>query len=96
MGVAVFSLDPARPLDPYKTAKTHGKADAEPPADAERNPDAGRVVVNAPVDRSNWAEPNVDRSKWFPLPHKYERVDQSGITLEIKAGTSTDVNIDLK
>jgi hypothetical protein len=95
-GVAVFSLDPARPLDPYKTAQTHGKADAEPPADADRNPDAGRVVVNAPSDRSNWTEPNVDRSKWFPLPQKYERVDQSGVTVEVHSGTNTGVDIDLK
>jgi hypothetical protein len=94
--VAVFSLDPARPLDPYRAAKTHGKAEAEPPADADRNPDAGRVVAHAPADRSNWAEPNVDRSKWFPLPKKYERVDQSGLTFEIKAGENTGVNIDLK
>jgi hypothetical protein len=96
VGVALFSLDPARPLDPEKAAKTHGKADAEPPSDADRNPNAGRVVVNVPADRSYWAEPNVDRSKWFPLPKKYERVDQSGITLDIKAGSNTGVAIDLK
>lgn len=96
VGVAVFSLDPARPLDPYKTAKTHGKADAEPPADADRNPDAGRVVANAPADKSNWAEPTVDRSKWFPVPQKYERVDQSGITVGIKAGPNAGVDINLK
>jgi hypothetical protein len=96
VGVAVFSLDPARPLDPEKAAKTHGKADAEPPTDSDRNPDAGRVVVNAPADRSNWAEPNVDRSKWFPLPRKYERVDQSGITIDIQPGSNTGVAIELK
>src|SRR2546425_1254655 len=28
VGVAVFSLDPARPLDPYKAAQSHGKAEA--------------------------------------------------------------------
>jgi hypothetical protein len=94
-GVAVFSLDPARPLDPYKAARTHGKAEAEPPADADRNPDAGRVVTHAPADRSNWADPTVDRSKWFPLPPKYERVDLSGITVEIKAGANAGVDIDL-
>lgn len=96
VGVAVFSLDPARPLDPYKAAKTHGKAEAEPPNDADRNPDAGRVVANAPNDRSNWAEPNVDRSKWFVLPKKFERVDQSGVTIEIKPGTNSGVDIELK
>src|SRR5262245_2156892 len=53
VGVAVFSLDPARPLDPYKAAQTHGKAATEPPSDADRNPDAGRVVANPPNDRSN-------------------------------------------
>ena len=96
VGVAVFSLDPARPLDPYKTAQTHGKADAQPPADVERNPDAGRVVVNAPADKTNWAEPNVDRSKWFPLPQKYERVDKSGITMQIKRGINAGLDINLK
>ena len=57
---------------------------------------AGRVVANPPNDRSNWAEPNVDRSKWFVLPKKYERVDQSGITVEIKTGLNTGVDIELK
>jgi hypothetical protein len=96
VGVAVFSLDPARPLDPYKTAQTHGKAAAEPPTDADRNPDAGRVVANAPNDRSNWAEPNVDRSKWFVLPKKFERVDQSGLTIDIRAGANVGVDINLQ
>jgi hypothetical protein len=96
VGVAVFSLDPARPLDPYKASRTHGKAEAEPPADAERPADYGRVVTTVPTDRSNWADPNVDRTKWFPLPQKFERVDQSGVTIEIKAGANTDVNIDLQ
>jgi hypothetical protein len=95
-GVAVFSLDPARPLDPYKAAQTHGKAATEPASDADRNPDYGRVVASPPNDRSNWAEPNVDRSKWFALPKKYERVDQSGLTVEIKAGLNTGVDIELK
>jgi hypothetical protein len=95
-GVAVFSLDPARPLDPYKTAQTHGKAVAEPPNDADRNPDAGRVVASAPNDRSNWAEPDVDRSKWFVLPKKFERVDQSGLTIDIKAGANVGVDINLQ
>ena len=49
VGVAVFSLDPARPLDPYKAARTHGKAEAEPPADAERPADYGRVVTTVPT-----------------------------------------------
>jgi hypothetical protein len=94
VGVAVFSLDPARPLNPYIAGRTHGKAEAEPPTDTDRPADYGRAVTAVPTDRSNWAEPNVDRSKWFPLPQKYERVDQSGVTVEIKSGPNTvDLNL---
>jgi hypothetical protein len=92
VGVAVFSLDPARALDPYKVRK----AGAEPAADFERNPDEGRVVANPPNDKSNWFDPKVDRSKWFVLPPKYERVDTSGITIQIKTGANTGVDISLQ
>jgi hypothetical protein len=92
--VAVISQDPARPLDPYKAERTHGKDVVQPVDDSGRNPDAGRVVANPPNDRSNWSEPNVDRSKWSPLPKKYELVSTSGLTAELIGGTN-EVNIDL-
>jgi hypothetical protein len=92
--VAVISQDPARPLDPYKADRTHGKEVVQPIDDASRDPDAGRVVANPPDDRSNWSEPNVDRSKWFLLPKKYELVSTSGLTAELKGGTN-EINIDL-
>jgi hypothetical protein len=93
--LAVVSDDPARPLDPYKAGKTHGKAVTEPTDDSGRDPEAGRTVPVAPTDRSNWAEPDVDRSKWFPLPKKYELVATSGLTIEIKAGSNTGIDIEL-
>lgn len=94
--VAVMSDDPARPLDPYKAAKSHGKAVTEPIDDSGRDPDAGRAIASPPSDKSNWAEPSVDRSKWFPLPKKYELVGTSGLTVELKAGPNTGVDIDLQ
>lgn len=93
--VAVMSDDPARPLDPYKAAKTHGKAVVEPADDSGRDPEAGRAVPVAPNDRSNWAEPGIDRSKWFVLPKKYELVPTSGLSVEIRAGANTGVDIEL-
>jgi hypothetical protein len=93
--VAVLSLDPARPLNPEIAARTHGKAATQPVDDSGKGPDAGRVVSHPPADRSNWAEPNVDRSRWFPLPKKYELVSTSGLTAELKAGTNTGVDFDL-
>lgn len=93
--VAIVSDDPARPLDPYKAAKTHGKAAVEPTDDSGRDPEAGRVVPVAPNDRSNWAEPGIDRSKWFVLPKKYELVTTSDLSVEIKPGPNTGVNIEL-
>jgi hypothetical protein len=93
--VAVVSDDPARPLDPFKVGRDGGRAGAEPADDSGRNPDAGRAGAAPPGDRSNWAEPGVDRSKWFPLPKKYELVGTSGLTVEVKAGPNTGVDIDL-
>jgi hypothetical protein len=93
--VGVISQDPARPLDPYKAEQTHGKEVVQPVEDSARNPDAGRVVKNPPNDRSNWTEPDVDRSKWFPLPKKYELVATSGLIAELKRGTN-EVNLDLE
>ncbi|MFO0808706.1 MAG: hypothetical protein U0746_08805 [Gemmataceae bacterium] len=93
--VAVISLDPARPLDPYKAERTHGKQVTEPTDDSGRDPNAGRVVKSPPNDRSNWTEPNVDRSKWFPLPQKYELVHTSGVTVELKPGPNEGIVIEL-
>lgn len=93
--VAVVSDDPARPLDPYKAAKTHGKAVVEPVDDSGRAPDPGRAVTVAPNDRSNWAEPGIDRSKWFVLPKKYELVTTSGLSVEIKPGPNDGVDLEL-
>jgi hypothetical protein len=93
--VAVFSLDPARPLNPEIAPRTHGKAATEPVDDSGRPADTRPVVASAPADRSNWAEPNVDRSRWFPLPKKYELVATSGLSAQLKAGPNPDVNFDL-
>ena len=95
-GVAVVSQDPARPLDPYKADQTHGKQVSEPTDDTGRDPNAGRVIKNPPNDRTNWAEPNVDRSKWFPLPQKYELVQTSGLTVDLKPGPNEGVDFDLQ
>jgi len=92
--IGVISQDPARPLDPLKAERTHGKEVVQPLDDASRDPDAGRVIKNPPNDRSNWTEPNVDRSKWFVLPQKYELVHTSGLSADLHRGTNT-VNLDL-
>jgi hypothetical protein len=94
--VGVVSQDPARPLDPYKADRTHGKEVSEPVSDTDRDPNAGRVFKNPPNDRSNWTEPTVDRSKWFPLPQKYEMVHTSGLTTELKRGLNEGVDFDLQ
>jgi hypothetical protein len=94
--VGVVSQDPARPLDPYKAEKTHGKDAVEPTDDSGRDPNAGRVFKNPPADRSNWTEPNVDRSKWTPLPRKYEYVHTSGLTVDLKSGENSDVELNLQ
>jgi hypothetical protein len=94
--VAVLSDDPARPLDPYKAVRTHGKEVTEPVSDSARVPDAGRAVAHPPADRSNWAEPDVDRSKWFPLPKKYELVTTSGLTAELRPGPNAGVDLALE
>jgi hypothetical protein len=93
--VGVVSQDPARPLDPYLAEKTHGKDVVGPVDDSARNPNAGRVVKNPPNDRSNWTEPNIDRSRWFPLPPKYEMVHTSGLVRELQKGVNqVDINLD--
>ncbi|HTK78499.1 MAG TPA: hypothetical protein VL371_24785 [Gemmataceae bacterium] len=83
--VAVISLDPARPLNPLGAA-------------GAGTDDAGRAPAAAPAvtDRSNWTEPNVDRSKWSPLPKKYEYVHTSGLTVDLKSGENTGVDLNLQ
>jgi hypothetical protein len=83
--VAVMSLDPARPLNPLGAA-------GEGTDDTARAPAAAPAVT----DRSNWTEPNVDRSKWTPLPKKYEYAHTSGVTVDVKAGENTGVDIKLE
>src|SRR5262245_45622540 len=82
--VAVISLDPARPLNPLGAA-------------GAGTDDSGRAPAAAPAatDRSNWTEPNVDRSKWTPLPKKYEFAHTSGVTVDVKAGENNGVDIRL-
>jgi hypothetical protein len=94
--VGVISQDPARPLDPLRAEKTHGKEVSEPASDVDRDPNAGRVIKNPPDDRSNWAEPTVDRTKWFPLPQKYEMVHTSGLATDLKPGQNKNVDFDLQ
>src|SRR5262245_48665591 len=94
--VGVVSQDPARPLDPYKAERTHGKDAVEPTDDSGRDPNAGRVFKNPPADKSNWTEPNVDRSKWTPLPKKYEYVPPSGLTVDLKGGENTGIDLNLQ
>jgi hypothetical protein len=95
--VGVISQDPARPLDPYKAAASHGKEAVDPPIDdSGRAPDTGHVFKNAPNDKSNWTEPNVDRTKWFPLPRKFEMVHTSGLSAELKKGLNQNINFDLQ
>ena len=46
-------------------------------------------------DKSNWMNPEVDRSKWFPIPRRFEMVQTSGLTADLKRGQNT-VNFELK
>jgi hypothetical protein len=42
-----------------------------------------------PNDRTNWVQPNEDRSKCFPLPAKYSNHVESGISTTIPHGDNT-------
>jgi hypothetical protein len=85
--VTIYSLDPARPLDPRKGVEL-----SEDGLDVGARP--APKTKTKPGDRSNWTNPDVDRSKWFPIPPKYERPDLSGLTRELKKGTN-QVDFDL-
>lgn len=50
--------------------------------------------TDPPFDGYNWTEPNVDRTKGFPLPAKYEMVPTSGLTCELHSGVN-QVDFDL-
>jgi hypothetical protein len=79
---AVISLDPARPSGKVLPNNLdRGKSKPAPKYD--------------PKDRGNWAEPDVDRSKWFPLPARYGDHDQSGVTTTLRRGDNT-FDIELK
>ncbi len=91
--VGVVSEDPARPLDPYKAVGSKGKG-AEPTDDSGLPAPAPGRAAN-PGDRSNWAEPNVDRSKWFPLPKKYELPGTSGLVVDLKRGPNEGIDIEV-
>jgi hypothetical protein len=88
--VAIHSLDPARPLNPEIGVNL-----GEGGLDAAADPRAKKKPAGKPGDRSNWSNPEVDRSKWFPIPAKYERPDLSGLTRELRRGTN-QVDFDLE
>lgn len=90
--VAVYSLDPARARDPeaeQRKRRSGGEAsDSEapgPPAAAPADP----------TDKSNWMNPEVDRSKWFPLPRHFQAIQTSGLTATLNRGPNA-VDFDLK
>jgi hypothetical protein len=85
--VTIYSLDPARPLDPRKGVEL-----IEGDVDVGAKP--APKMKTKPGDRSNWTNPDVDRSKWFPIPPKYERPDFSGLSRELKKGMN-QVDFDL-
>jgi hypothetical protein len=87
--VAIHSLDPARPLNPEK-----GVSLGEGDMDAAADPKAKKKPTAKPGDKSNWSNPEVDRSKWFPIPRKYERPDTSGLVRELRKGEN-QVDFDL-
>lgn len=91
--VGILSQDPARPLDPRKGSNA-GPAD-EPIEDTGRKPIAETQVKIDLKDKSNWAEPNVDRSKWIPLPRKYVFAHTSGLSVDTHAGANEkDFNLE--
>jgi len=94
--VGVVSEDPARPLDPFKAARGGAvRQDPEILDDSGEAPAPGRVVASPATDKSNWAEPNVDRSKWFLLPRKYEIPGTSGLAVDLKRGPNEGIDIEL-
>lgn len=88
--VAIHSLDPARPLNPEKGVNL-----GEGEADALADPKAKKRPAGKPGDRSNWSNPEVDPSKWFPIPPRYERPDTSGLVRELRKGMN-QVDFDLE
>jgi hypothetical protein len=44
----------------------------------------------------NWSLPEVDRSKWAPLPKKYELIHTAGLTAVLKPGLNTGIDIVLE
>src|SRR5262245_22418655 len=60
-----------------------------------RDPEKARGSEGDLLDKSNWMNPEVDRSKWFPIPRRFEMVQTSGLTAELKRGQNT-ANFDLE
>jgi hypothetical protein len=53
------------------------------------------TALTSPRKARRQTAPEIDRSKWFPLPLEYELADNSGITTTIQEGDNT-FDIDLK
>jgi hypothetical protein len=87
--VAIHSLDPARPLNPEQGVDLGGEG-----VDAAADPRVKKKPPGKRGDKSNWSNPEVDRSKWFAIPPKYERPDLSGLIRELHKGTN-QVDFDL-
>jgi len=60
-----------------------------------RDPEQARGAEGDLLDKRNWMNPEVDRSKWFPIPRRYEMVQTSGLSAELKRGQNT-VDFDLQ
>jgi hypothetical protein len=88
---AVYSLDPARARDPERERGAGGGVfdAADPTAPKDLPPRA------VPGDKSNWMNPEVDRSKWFPLPRRFETIQTSGLSALLERGQNT-VHFELK
>ena len=54
---------------------------------------ASRPAKGDDPDRINWMEPRADRTKWFPLPLKFERVQTSGLKVWLEPGKNSGINI---
>jgi hypothetical protein len=80
VNVAVYSLDPARPLNP-ELGVDLGDSDSD--ASGAKRKRSGKKGAGG---KSNWTNPDVDRSQWFPIPQKYERPDTSGLVRQLVAG----------
>ena len=65
------------------------------PRPPERKWDRTGDPKASPLPNMQPVAPEIDRSKWFPLPKQYELADTSGITTTIHTGDNT-FDIELK